>query len=124
MPNIEIDSESIRAVVAKGLLDSLTTEAREVMVASAIEYLLTEQSDGYGRTKEGSSPIHNAFRIAVGEVARDVVRDLVHSEDLKGKITAAIEQKVLSILTELSWEADIIGSAVGDAVAKVLRGES
>lgn len=119
--NITIPADAMREVVAKAILDSLTGDQKEALIASALNYLTTSPPNnrGFGAPDQ-PSPLQVAFNTAVREAAVEVVKEVVHDE-LAVRVREVVLQKVADAVTADSILASGIGYAVGEVVSTALR---
>ncbi len=113
MTDIKIDGEAMRAVVAKVLIEQVSEEQRAAILAAAVEQLLAEPKDQYGRSS-GTSALQQAFNDAVRRVAYDVVKDYLTLDEIRGRVREAIVATTETLIARQSWTV----SAIADAVAK------
>lgn len=83
MTNISIPPEEMQAIVGKAILDSLTEDARNTIIESAITWLNKVPTDTYGRSK-GDTPLVTAFTQAVATIAQKAAREIVEEHALPG----------------------------------------
>lgn len=118
MGNIQIDSEAVREVVAKGIIESLSDEQRNLVIQQAVQTLLEEPRDSYGRNK-GESPLQIAFNNAVRGVANDVVREYLNLPDIRSAVESSILVALKAYMEQYGYE-HLVSQAVGDRVVEAL----
>ncbi len=124
MTNIQIDSGAVRDLVAKGIMDAIGPEQRDLVIQQAVAGLLERPKDSlYGR-ETGRSPLEIAFTTAVNDIARDVVAEYLAAEPQRDQVRAQILTAVEGFFRDNQWQADSIGDAIGREIAKLLRGEA
>lgn len=121
--SLTIDGEAVRGIVAAAIVEKLGEDQRQALIGQAVEALLTEHKDTYGR-KLADSPLVTAFNTAVVGIAREVVTDYLNTEAVASAVRSAIETKVKEMLDEGGgWLYTTIGNAVGDRIAEIARGD-
>lgn len=123
MTDLTINTDAMKTVVAKAILDSLEPQQREQMITAAIEYLITEpeRKDHYGRSEKMPSPLQNAFNDAVARSARSVVEDVLGEPGVQARIDAAIREAVAKAIADHGDLARSIGFAMGDVIEKRIK---
>lgn len=119
--NISIDSEAVRGFVSQAIIQSITAEQRELVLRQAVESLLDEPKDSYGRVR-APSPLAAAFTNAVQQVSTSVVREYLDDETIKQNVRQQIITQIEKMLAEKDWLYDSIGMAVGDRVREIIQG--
>lgn len=72
MAQIEIDGDSMQALVAKAVFDGLTGDKREALITGAIKSLLeTPKGNDRNYYGEKTSPLQTAFNRAIEQVAQE-----------------------------------------------------
>ena len=115
---MSIDSEAAREVVAKGIIESLSDEQRNLVIQQAVHALLEDPRDSYGRNK-GKSPLQIAFNNAVRWVANDVVREYLDLPDIRSAVESSILVALKTYMENYGYE-HLISQAVGDRVVEAL----
>jgi hypothetical protein len=117
--DVRLDDEAMKAIITKSIMDSLTPERREALIAEAIKGLLNaETGSGYNRRTK----LQEAFDWAVQTVARDVaMSELAKDEGIKTKIRE---------MFMAGWEKATTGEAgekmaekIGYAIEKAITGD-
>lgn len=113
---INIPADAIKDYVQAAILQSITDDHRDQIMAQAIQYLMTPaKSSGFGTQP---SPLQQAFDGAVSQVAYSVVRELFETNStLRDRVRDAAA-KAISEMTD-----DVFTEALGHAFAKALRRE-
>lgn len=121
--SITIDSEAVRAIVSKAIVDQLGEDQRQAVIAQAVEALLDEPKDHYGKTIT-PSPLALAFKDAVRQIAHDVVREYLAEDRVNQQVREQIVTKVKAMLDgEGGWLYSSIGFAVAQRVEEIMRGD-
>jgi hypothetical protein len=120
--NITIDSDAVRDIVAKGIVQALGEEQRDAVLRQAVEHLIAVPKSSYG--SPGKSPLQEAFDRAVTGAANTIVREMLNEDAVKAQVDAAIRAKVTAMLADGGgYLYETIGFAVGESVQKMIRGE-
>lgn len=83
--DLRVDDSALRSLVEKSIVDSLTPEAREKIIAQAVTALLTINESGYSSRK--TSALQDAFNSAVRNVAeRHAFQMLTEDPEFQAKI--------------------------------------
>lgn len=124
--NISIDSSAVRDIVMRGIFDALGEEQRNLLIQEALGALLERKTvkQTYGRDETLPSPLEDAFRNAVVGIAREVVDEYLAQDDIRTAVRAKLFETISAKLNEQGdWIYDTIGSAAGDRIAQVLKGD-
>lgn len=89
---MNIDSETMKAAVAKAILDSLGAEGKVVVLENAVMHLLELMPDRNGHVQRGApTRIQAMFNEQAGVVLREIVRDqLRDNQDFKDRVSALV----------------------------------
>jgi hypothetical protein len=113
---INIPQEELNSLLGKAILDSLTPDARNTIIAEAIAHLNKPVGESWQRDKQ--TPLQMAFNRAVDQLTQVLVRELI--EDVfRDQIKGQVEELLQGIpeRTELTAEAKTrIMTAVFDAL--------
>lgn len=121
--NITIDTEAVRELVARGIIDAIGPEQRDLVIQQAVQALLEAPKDTYGRVS-GDTPLQQAFNNAVRQIATDVVKDYLNVDEVKTQVRQKIVEVVEQLLTEQNWHVSAIGYAFGERLTEMLRNGS
>jgi hypothetical protein len=121
MANINLDTETMKLVVSKAILDQFNPEVCTGLVEQAVLNLLEKKPEqhGYGR-QDGRTMIMRIFDEAVESAARSIVRELIageYTERIKDVVRTACE-KAFNDPTRMEKVAD----AMGEALERTLSG--
>lgn len=94
--DVKLSDDNMKDIIAKAVLDTLTPESRENLIASAIKGLLATPTGGYDK----KTPIQSAFDSAVREVAQQIAREQIIG-DAKAKAT-------ITSLIAAAWEKLVV----------------
>ena len=125
MPDIKIDDEVMRGIVQKAILDSLSSEQKELVIADALKYLITRTTAqrGYSTVTE-PSPLEYAFREAVRGVALEVVREYLTLPDVRKIMHDKIKADLDALVDgENGWLHYTVGQAISSLVEAKLKEE-
>jgi hypothetical protein len=97
--DLKLSDEQLNGVIAGAVLQAMTPEARQELLAKAVGSLLTPKKESW--QKDAKSPLQEAFERAVFSVAHDVCReelknDTVVREKVRGMVVAAVEKAMLN----------------------------
>lgn len=86
---LNIPEEQMKEFVSEAILRTIDDKTRDTLIAEAMRYLLTKESNrGYGT---GRSPLQEAFDYALINVARELVRDMLTADEkVMGALRAVI----------------------------------
>jgi len=76
---LKFDETGLKSVVSAWIMQQMTSEQREAAIAAALGYLLEQPKDKYGYGK-GTSPLQQSFNLAIEQVMRQVVREMVETD--------------------------------------------
>lgn len=89
MPNIEIKDEQLHTLVSAAILQMLSPEKREELVAQGIANLLKGNTNSYDKRSE----LERIFQQSLEHVTREIMRKLVAEDPV-------IMEKLTSVVTE------------------------
>lgn len=112
--NINLDEEAVRQAVSSALLDQLGADGQRKLVEAALTFLITPPKDTYGRSNP-VSPLQEAFNMAVGQVAREIVKELV-ADNAEFVSTISTQVGEAFIKMEATNFTDYLGAALGEAL--------
>lgn len=99
MANVSLDEGQLRDIIAKAVLDSLTPERREALIAAAVAKLLEPvPTGGYGSPKR--SVLDDAFNQAVHKIAYAVAAEECARPELRERLAAVAREGVERAFTE------------------------
>lgn len=104
MTSINLPGEAFEALVQKAILDSLTPEQRENIIAQALKFLVTPQESGY-YGKRVESPLQHAFQTATRGALGRVVEDMVvNDEEVRGFVEGELRTLVREFTRQLGGD--------------------
>lgn len=111
----KLDSDVMRSVVAKAIMEGITQDNRDVLIETAIESLMKPYSTTtYGNEK--STPLQDAFNKAVKKASEEVVGLLI-TDEFKERIKARAEASMAALLDSDTYLGQKVGDAIGSAVS-------
>lgn len=110
------EQDATKALVVAAMMQALDQKKRDELIAKALEALVAPgESYGYASRKQPST-LERAFEGAVAQMARQIVEEMVNTDDIRTRIRALIAsafEKMLSDNDNLSTKmADAIVSAM------------
>lgn len=106
-PQIKIDfpQEKLQALVEGWVMDQLTAEQKEHILAQAIQYLMTPTpTSAYDKSPQ-KSPLQAAFDISLSQVIHKVAREMIeNSPEVQAKCRQAMGEAMETFFTG-SWDA-------------------
>ena len=116
MPDLSIPftDAQFREVAAEALAKGLTEKARDKIIMDAISAAMRPQ--GYGST----SLVEQAFKVAIEQVVKDIVRDAVAKDDaILERVRASTRQAIDQILASKNWSVSrMVATAITEALEK------
>ena len=115
-----IDLGSMEPLVAKAILDALTDEVREKLIADAIKHLITPTREQYS-SRPPVSPIQQHFDSALATVARRIAEEVIANDP---RFADAVRNSVVSFIDGLSenqWDTTLVEAAVLAIVEKLRK---
>lgn len=123
--NLTLDETVVKGIVAAAILEAIGPEQQRAIIVDAINQLMEDRKEQYSsRTIPGSSPLAQAFKRAVLELADRAVQDLVNEEAIKTQVEQAIRARVQDLLAneyDTAWLDSAITEAVTKRAADVVR---
>lgn len=80
------ENDMMKAMVLDAMMKSLDQKKRDELIRLALEALIRPTSTGYGYGAKESSALQDAFDLAITSMARDVVKDLLGTMEVKDRI--------------------------------------
>jgi hypothetical protein len=115
--NLNLNDDQLRAVIAGAVLQTLTPENRETILAAAVANLLTPQKESWQR--QASSPLQDAFNAAITNVAREICHAMVkEDETIRAQIRGLIAKAVEKAFADPDAIADRLANNLGDLLAR------
>lgn len=91
MTDIKIPEGELSAVIGHAIIEQLSAETRETLIAAALQHIMTAPAaDRYG--PKPKSPLQQAFNEAVVRITRETVETVVRESEQYTKIVDSIGQ--------------------------------
>lgn len=120
MAQLNLDEGTMSVLVQKSILDAMTPELKEKIIAEAVQSLLTRRSGVSMMT-----PLERLFRDAVKDAAYDLVRKQLDDSDAMATVVEAVTPMVTELAAKtVSDLSEQINEAVEAAVGSWLRSGS
>ena len=97
LSNTMIDQDALQVATTKILLDSMSTEDRNQLLTKAIAHVLLPVRTSYGGNLE--SPLQGAFHTACAVVAGELVREHLHTPEVKARLQLVVTEAVEKLLS-------------------------
>lgn len=112
--DIKIDQELMGKMIGASVMQSITTEQRDVLISAAVRHLLTPERTNFGPNE---SPLQKAFNQAVYSFALQFVRAELESEgsEFAGMVRTVIQEATTKALVD--GRGDLV-EKVAQAIAK------
>src|SRR5690606_27920490 len=117
MAEFRIDDKNIQKIIAEHILSSITSEKKDELLGHALSFLVNERPSPYGRSPD-PSPLMEAFRQEVTEVAKQVVKETVNSDEIAKTIKTNVRNIVEKWVRSESYN---ISSIVSKAIEQNVR---
>lgn len=92
--NINIPETELNQALGKAILETLTEDTRNTIIAEAIAYINKPNDRGYGSDR--STPLQAAFRAGVDRLTSSLIEEVLkeseHYEQVKAEIAGLIAQ--------------------------------
>ncbi len=105
MAEVNFDNESLKTIIAKTVLDSLTPEQREDLIVKALKALFAPDHTPYGTKK---SPLEELFINAANRAAGEVVRTEIEKPERRAAITDLVTQAFDKVLSDESRKQKVV----------------
>ena len=108
--------ETLNALVTEAMFRALDEKKREELIKTALATLITPRTQGYGQ--QTTTPIQDAFDMAIHAVARDIVAKMIKTDEAQDairKIASAAFEKMLIDKERLATE---MANAMVQAIVK------
>jgi len=118
---MNVDNETMKIVMAKAILDSMTNEARDELLSKAVTDFITKKEGGAFGTKV--TPLEEAFAYATRQVAREAIKKKLDEPEFKTLITSAVNEAITKAFEEKGKRDKLIEN-MAHSVAAAFRVES
>lgn len=108
-------TEAMNALVATAMMQALDQQKRDELIRRAIETLLTPASSNYGR---GKSPLQDAFDMAVQSTAREIISEMLTTENVRDQIRTMCGKAFQAMATDDGELASGMARAIVDAIRR------
>ena len=116
---MNVDNETMKTVMAKAILDSMTNEARDELLSKAVTDFITKKEGGiYGAI----TPLQQAFADATRQVAREAIKQKLDEPEFKTLITSAVNEAITKAFEE-EGKRDKLIENMAHSVAAAFRVE-
>lgn len=109
---IELGPEQVKEFVQAAIMDSISAESRDAIVAKAVESLITPRESTYGFRKN-STPLQEAFDGAVQSAARQIVQERLEVDTVMQKAILDVVSPVLAEIAKGTWDG--LPERIGEA---------
>lgn len=116
--DVKLDDNTLKDIIAKSIIDSLTSEKREALIAEALKALLGEKA---GDRYDSPTRIQRAFSDAAQGVALDIAKQVLAEPEQRDRIRKLVVDAVDKALDVSTY--DSITDTIGSAVRKALTGD-
>ena len=115
--HIDLSDEQLHGIVSEAILQAIGEKQRDAILQEAVRELLTKKKVGvYG---DYTTPIQEAFNLAVAGVAREAAREMLDTdEDIRTQVRALLKEVVERVFTIQRDKAiDALSNAFGSGLA-------
>ena len=122
---IKFDAEAAATIASAAIFDSMSQDARDGVIRSAVQFLLTPEEQRYGG--RGSTPLQDAFNEAIQQAAFKAVQEKIANDPVVTQSIADILGPMINaalVAESELWNsglANAIGSALGSWLAEQAR---
>ena len=111
--DVRLNDDTMKDIIAKAVIDTLTPEKREELISAAIKALLTPSTSTGIYGNQPKSPLQDAFDTAVRSVANEVAREqIMANTELRAKIKDMIGEAWLKLVANESGIVEKLASAL------------
>lgn len=120
---LKIDPEELGALTQKAIVDSLSDEAKERLLAQAVRWMTEPMGRNSIWTNKPSSPLQDAFYQAINISMQTLVREWFEEDkEVKGKVMDHLRDVLVPFLDHLTGEdkdelTKVVMTAVIDYIA-------
>lgn len=107
--DIKLNDETVRAATARAILETVSQQTRDTLIANAVAKLLEPQRDRYGQAK-GPTGIEDAFGQEVRAVARAEVAKMLAEPRAREELQRTVRRGLEKLLSDSKFV-----ERVGDA---------
>lgn len=115
--DVKIDAEAMQSVVAKALMEGISTEQRDLIMEQAVKALITPPKNSYGRV-DGQTPLQDAFDMAATSAVRTLAREAIEKHpEFRERVDAMLGEAITNALQGSEYDLRIkVQEAVIQAV--------
>jgi hypothetical protein len=117
---VTVPEDPFLTLVSKAILDSLTDEVKNGIIAQAIAYINKPQGDSW--RSERSTPLQDAFNMAVNRLvntlADEVIRESEHFQQVRAEMKEQID-RYPTVATDYELQAKIATTIMEHAQRQV-----
>lgn len=118
---IDLDQNALKELISESIFNSFSEDQKQVMIKSALQYLLSPQENGghYGRKQP--SPLEEAFNRSISRMAEQLASTVLDNDpEVKSKLNLLIQEGITKVFMESREET--VGK-IADAIRKAVSGE-
>lgn len=119
---IEFPQDELKTLIGGWVINQMTEEHKEKVLAQAIDYLLTPKKESWQQV--ASSPLNDAFVAACRNVMQDVANELVRDNaEVRAKIGAKLGEALMAWLEGNGTDeaARVFADEVAMALSRAMR---
>lgn len=117
-PNMKTDA--IKSLVVDAMMKHLDESKRDELIRQALASLI-KVKPGHGYGERGSSPLEDAFGLAVQQVAHEIVREQVASDRIRDQIKVLVAAALEHLFVDQDRIARLLAEKLSAALAWEIR---
>ena len=118
---IDFPEDSLKELVAGWVMNQMSSEQKERVLAQAMAYLLTPKKESYQTV--AISPLEHAFTNACSQVMHQVAKEMIlDNEEIRSKIATKLGEGLMAWLDEDKYSEanDRFTAEIGLAIGRAL----
>lgn len=116
---IEFPQDGLKEMIGGWVIQQMTGEQKEKILAQAIDYLLTPKKESWQQV--ATSPLQDAYTIACRSVMNEVARELIQDDpEIRERIKGKMGEGLLAWLEGDGEASRVMSEEIGLAIGRAL----
>lgn len=109
------EKDATKALVVTAMMQALDQNKRDELIMKALEALVAPQRNSYMH-RDDPSPLEEAFKSAVRDLAHSIVKEMVNTDEIRTKIRALIS----SAVEKMTADSDRLSGKMAEAIVSAM----
>jgi len=115
---VTTEDTTMKALVVEAMYKALDDKKKEELIRAALAALVAPKQSGTYGYSQGKTEIHLAFEGAVLDLAREVVREMIATDEIRARMRELAAAAFEKMLTNRDALANEMASALVGAITK------